>query len=185
MRMETECKLPFRSVEDAQAALAPLDADLLVPRTFEDNVLYDYADRRLRRKGTVLRLRSHGERALLTVKRKVRNDTRHKVREEIETNVGDAKTVDRMLRAIGFVPWIRYQKYRSIFTKDSVEICLDETPVGCFIELEGEPDAIDTLAKELGFVPEQYILASYLALHRNAHPNTDPLPDMLCRTEQP
>ena len=185
MRMETECKLPFRSVEDAQAALAPLVADLLVPRTFEDNVLYDYADRRLRKKGTVLRLRSHGERALLTVKRKVRNDTRHKVREEIETNVGDAETVDRMLRAIGFVPWIRYQKYRSIFMKDSVEICLDETAVGCFVELEGEAEAIDALAKKLGFVPEQYILASYLALHRDAHPGADPLPDMLCPTDNP
>lgn len=42
---------------------------------------------------------------------------------------------------------------------------IDETPIGVFIELEGEPDWIDACAALLGFTPLHYITDSYGALY--------------------
>jgi adenylate cyclase class 2 len=41
---------------------------------------------------------------------------------------------------------------------------LDETPIGEFLELEGEPGWIDRTARELGFSEADYITDTYGAL---------------------
>jgi adenylate cyclase class 2 len=76
--------------------------------------------------------------------------------------------MNEILEQLGFVPEYRYEKYRTSFAVAGVVACLDETPLGCFVELEGEPDAIDRLATRLGFGPKDYIRASYRELHRTA-----------------
>jgi adenylate cyclase, class 2 len=38
---------------------------------------------------------------------------------------------------------------------------LDETPIGTYLELEGDPDWIEAMARELGFGEKDYITASY------------------------
>jgi adenylate cyclase class 2 len=52
-----------------------------------------------------------------------------------------------------------------VYRFDDVEIAIDETPIGCFVELEGDPEAIDGLAARLGCTPERYILETYHELH--------------------
>jgi hypothetical protein len=47
-----------------------------------------------------------------------------------------------------------------------LEIDLDETPIGTFVELEGPPRAIDRVAKELGYSKPDYIVTNYLVLYR-------------------
>ena len=44
---------------------------------------------------------------------------------------------------------------------------LDETPIGNFIELEGEPQWIDQTANELGFPESTYVTSSYATLYVN------------------
>ncbi len=128
----------------------------------------------------LLRLRTAGDRARLTVKRAATGgDTHHKVREEFETAVDNPDETDRLLRALGYEIWFRYQKFRSTYALPGLEVCLDETALGCFVELEGDPDAIDRWALELGFTPDRYETASYLALQRAAHPNETRLPDLV------
>jgi adenylate cyclase class 2 len=43
---------------------------------------------------------------------------------------------------------------------------LDETPIGVFLELEGPANAIDRVAKALGFGARDYVLANYMTLYR-------------------
>jgi adenylate cyclase class 2 len=38
---------------------------------------------------------------------------------------------------------------------------VDETPIGCYVELEGDPQAIDRAAADLGFSPDRYVTATY------------------------
>jgi adenylate cyclase class 2 len=164
-RTEVEVKLGFPSPEEALRRVEALPAALAEPRRFEDNRVYDLPTGDLRSTGRLLRLRLRGARATLTFKSRVPGDSRHKVQLEHETAVSDMEETDLILRALGFSPWYRYQKYRTVYRFDGVEISVDETPIGCFVELEGDPEAIDRVAALLGFGPERYIRGTYRELH--------------------
>ena len=163
-RRETEIKLAFASPEDARRELIRLGAIESRPRVFEDNVVFDLDDRRLVTTDRLLRLRRTGPDAVLTYKGPAEAGRRHKVREEAEVGVADADEMDRILRGVGFRPGYRYQKYRTAFTLEGVDVALDETSLGTFVELEGDPDAIDRVAAALGKGPDDYLRATYREL---------------------
>ncbi len=69
------------------------------------------------------------------------------------------------------MPRFRYQKYREELSLDGLVIAIDETPIGTFVELEGEEAAIASVAGRLGRTAADYVLASYRSLfleHRTA-----------------
>jgi len=165
---EIEIKLRFESPQRAREAVGQLGATCIQPRLFEDNILYDRGHDPLEAAGKLLRLRSIGGRSLLTYKAPVPGTHRHKVREEHETFVDDAGALAQILAGLGFRPVYRYQKYRTLFELEQLHLCLDETPIGCFVELEGQPDAIDRVAARLGFGPGQFIRSTYFELHEEA-----------------
>jgi len=164
-RREVEVKLSFDSPAAAKGALHDLGARPVTPREFEGNVLFERRDDPLKPQQKLLRLRRIGERSLVTFKAPVPGEFRHKVRREDETAVADPDAMERVFEGLGFSPTFRYEKYRSTFEVDGLHVCLDETPLGCFVELEGEPEAIDRVAARLGFPPERYIRLSYIELH--------------------
>ena len=45
-----------------------------------------------------------------------------------------------------------------------LHVCLDETPLGCYVELEGPPDQIDRAAEAMGMSPDRYVLETYREL---------------------
>ena len=92
---------------------------------------------------------------------------RYKIREEHEVRVEDARALARVFQGLGLRPWFRYEKYRSTYRLpgfSGLVVELDETPIGDFLELEGDCDAIDRCAALLGFRPADYIVKSYGAL---------------------
>ncbi|MCP3981226.1 MAG: class IV adenylate cyclase [bacterium] len=163
-RREIEVKLRFDRAEDARARLIGIGAALRAEREFEDNTLFD-RERQLESVQQLLRVRRRGGRAWLTFKAKIDGEHRHSVRREEETSIEDAEAMWHILEAIGYSPWYRYQKYRTKFEIDGLKIALDETPLGCFVELEGEPETIDRVAGQLGFDAERYVRESYRELH--------------------
>ena len=99
-------------------------------------------------------------------------DRRHKVREEIETELVDGETVQRIFEGLGLRGWFRYEKYRTTYVLPArhawakgLLIEMDETPIGTFVELEGPGEAIDRAAKELGYSPRDYVVKNYLVLY--------------------
>jgi adenylate cyclase class 2 len=88
-----------------------------------------------------------------------------KVRDELETEVGDGSLLLRVLGQLGYQPWFRYQKYREEFSLDRCIVAVDETPVGTFVEIEGEERGIVAIAAALGREPTDYVLESYHALY--------------------
>ena len=84
-----------------------------------------------------------------------------KVREEIESTAGNSSNLVKILERLGLEIWFRYEKYREEFTCKEVIVAIDETPVGIFIELEGEESEIHQIATSLGWRQEDYILDSY------------------------
>jgi adenylate cyclase, class 2 len=181
---ENEIKLAFPSPASATHALIQAGASPLRERVFEDNVAFDRPGRPLTQAGQLLRLRRSGDVSILTFKSKVEGEHRHKVMLEHETVVADHAAMLRILAGLGYVPVYRYQKYRSSFRLGGVEAVVDETPIGTFVELEGEAEAVDLAAASLGASPGDYIRATYRELHeRHAAASGTPAGDLLMETD--
>lgn len=161
--LEREIKLHFDDPEAARAAVLAAGGTPIHGRRLQDDCLLDTADELLRRRRSVLRVRMESGRSFLTFKGPVQPSVM-KLREELETVVGDGTLMLRVLEELGFHVWFRYQKYREEFALDDVIIAIDETPVGTFVEIEGGEGGIATTTEALGRRPSDYLLDSYRGL---------------------
>jgi adenylate cyclase class 2 len=164
-------------------------------RVHEENVIFDTPQGGLAKHGQLLRIRIETpeagrktkktqakQRVVLTFKRPIVRPTSsaanevshglHKVREEIEVEVAEAQKLTEIFEGLGMSGWFRYEKYRSTFRLPAskawargLQIELDETPIGTFVELEGPAPAIDRAAEELGYSKRDYVLKNYLVLY--------------------
>jgi adenylate cyclase class 2 len=163
--MPKEIEIKFR-IDDLKAlarALKHAGFKPITRSTHEMNSLYDLPGQQLRARGELLRLRKYGEKWTLTHKSKG-NSGRHKVRVELETGVENGKQMDAVLRALGFAPIFRYEKYRAEWGDGTGHAVVDETPLGNFGELEGPARWIDRIARALGIAPRNYITQTYADL---------------------
>src|SRR5580692_7209646 len=201
MARETEIKLRVADINAFRKTLKRVGARTVAAgsgRVHEWNTLYDTPGQDLRGRDLLLRVRvetaaeqassKSKKRVLLTFKGPVKgrtafdaakssaNDRRfggnHKVREEIELEVGDAKALGTIFAGFGLRESFHYEKYRTTFRMPESNrwakgllIELDETPIGTFVELEGPSLAIDRAAKLLGYSKDEYVLTNYLRLH--------------------
>ena len=161
--LEREIKLPFETAEAARAAVVAIGAAPLHGRRLQEDCLLDTVNNDLRRRRSALRVRQDGGRSILTFKGPVQ-PAAIKIREEVETGVGDGTLLMRILGELGFHVWFRYQKYREEFALDDCIIAIDETPVGVFVEIEGGEHGITAAAQALGREPGDYVLDSYRGL---------------------
>ncbi|MBS1789875.1 MAG: class IV adenylate cyclase [Acidobacteria bacterium] len=167
---EIEVKLRFDNVEPL--AKAGIILEIETPRHFEDNWLLDNGVKQLGQKLAVLRVRRAGETGSMTYKEKAAPDaaaSQFKKRLELETALDDPACALAVFERLGFTPWFRYQKYRTVHRAslpggDSLHVMFDETPIGNFIELEGEEAAIAEAINLLGVRRDEYVLDSYVAL---------------------
>ena len=161
--IEREIKLRFASADEARDAIVACGATPLLGRRLQEDALLDTEDEELRRRRCVLRVRMENGKSRLTFKGPVEPGLM-KVREEIETVVGDGNILVRVLQELGLHVWFRYEKYREEFAHEDVIVAIDETPVGIFVEIEGGEQGIATMAESLGRTPDDYILDSYRGL---------------------
>jgi adenylate cyclase class 2 len=191
---ETEIKLAIKDLPSLVDKLRAMGVEAR-GRVLEQNTLFDTDGSDLRHGGRLLRLRTETpapspfaaggpRRTMLTAKSRPlpeRNSRKKKLyRENLEREIALTKPrrglprrkrtlVDRgwpfVLGVLGLRSGFRYEKYRTTFRTHGVHLDLDETPVGVFLELEGQPDAIDRVAGSLGFTPRDYIRATYYELY--------------------
>ena len=192
---EIEVKLSMASVAAARKKIAKLGAKLVRRevggkdgRVHELNILFDTPDGGFARHGQLLRVRiesaggangkkassKDAKRVVLTYKGpgEPQQQAGFKIREEKEVVVADDAAMRGILEALGLRGWFRYEKYRTTFALPGsarwaagLQVELDETPIGVYVELEGPPGAIDRAASELGFSRADYITKNYLLLH--------------------
>ena len=163
--MQREIEIKFR-VADLRALNRKLRAAgfrLVTPRTHELNTLYDLPGGILRQRKQLLRLRKYGRIWTLTHKSGTTRG-RHSNRVELETIVADGKKLDLILRALGYSPTFRYEKFRAEWSDGRGEVVVDETPIGNFCEVEGASRWIDATAKKLRVAPADYITKNYATL---------------------
>lgn len=182
--LEREIKLRFASVTEARAALGAIGATPLRPRRLQSDLILDFEDARLRDARSALRIRLEPDQAFVTFKGAPRASAM-KLREELETLVGDGATALTIFQRLGFRVWFRAEKYREEFQLHDVVIALDDTPVGTFVEIEGSDEGIRATAALLGRGPADYVVESYRTLHAQRRlAEGRPFDDMLFRNSQ-
>jgi len=193
-RKEIEVKLRIADRSALRRRLIGLNAKLQGTRVHEMNTLYDTSGGMLLRSGRMLRVRvqrpagevgdaktrarrsARQSTVWLTYKGPVqrggvsgaRGSPSYKVREEREVRVMDSDEIAGLLAGVGLGPCFRYEKYRSSYRLPGLpglKVELDETPIGDFLELEGERKAIDRAARLLGCGPADYITQGYGTLY--------------------
>jgi adenylate cyclase class 2 len=172
LSVETEVKIRIERCEEFLRRLGELGAEPVSERHFEDNLLMDFPDGRLRAARSLLRIRAVEDDAWVTFKGPPEDSALFKIREELETRVESARIALEVFERLGMRSWFRYQKYRSEYRVQrgspgggAVQLAYDETPIGVYTELEGSPEDIRRVAGMLGFSESVFVRDSYYALY--------------------
>lgn len=175
-REEIEIKLPVAELSPVRGRLARTGARLRAPRHDESNDLYDDPERRLSGSGRTVRLRRAAGRAVLTYKGAPRFESGARVREEREVDVSDAGEADAILAGLGLTKTFRYEKRREEWDAEGCVVALDETPIGDFVEIEGDPGAIRKVVAALGLDASEAVPYSYPELYLRRRKEDPSLP---------
>lgn len=181
-QLETELKIPVADLGSVREALVRQGATQIHPMAREGNVLLDAEDGRLRISGSILRLRTYGEQHILTFKGPVSYHGKIKERPEYEVGCDDSGRMSELFKHLGYSAIASYEKYREAWLFGGVEVVLDHTPMGDFVEVEGPPQTLHPTAVSLGLDPEKAVRGSYLSLwseYRASHHDEDLPIDMV------
>ncbi len=162
--LETELKIPVGDLSAVRSRLVEIEALLISECGREVNLLLDTSDRELSRGGCVLRLRSYGARRVLTFKGPASYDGPIKIRPEHEVDIEDLGKMTTVFEALDYSEVARYEKDREVWQSGDVEIVLDHTPMGDFVEVEGPSDLLESITCSLGLDPERAVRGSYMSL---------------------
>ena len=161
---EIEVKLRIGDPKAVREKILGLGAVVARDRYLEHDALFDFDPPVLSAGRRAIRLRTSGKRATLTYKGEPQRSRSFKVREEFETQVRNPKELRKILKALGLRETFAYAKHRTVLRKSRLTISIDETPVGNFVELEGERHEITRFARSLGFTRTDFITLSYVEM---------------------
>ncbi len=168
MRAEIEAKLKVDSLEEIKRKLTEVGAEFLEEQLQIDNY-FDDANRALTKTDRCLRLRrmlvGENERFFLTYKgAKEKNE--FKKRQEIEIEVEDGNSAQKLLLLLGYNKALAFEKKRRIWRFGGCKVALDELPLlGFFLEIEGpDSEKIADVQRSLGLSELPPILESYASL---------------------
>ena len=160
---ETEIKLLTPDIDLVRANLSRKGANLIRKRTHEFNLRFDHPSLDLISKRVVLRLR-RDQKNTLTYKDNATFKDSIISRYELETTVDSFDNTKNILLKMGFNVTDSYEKFRTTYSFQNVEIVLDELPYGNFVEIEGTHNDITETIQQLDLSATSRINHSYLQL---------------------
>lgn len=163
MGQEIEAKFYIQLPEELERRIKALGGKADEGRVYEKNLRFDTPSRDLKRAGRVLRLRQDNS-ARITYKEGNSFEGGALSRREVEFAVSDFDAAQEFIEALGYEVAFIYEKYRTTYKMNDLEIMVDEMPYGNFVELEGEPGALKPTAQKLGLAWAASIPESYSAL---------------------
>ncbi len=175
-REEIEVKVPAPDLDAVRHRLRRAGATVRSPKHDESNDLFDDPARKLSGSGRTVRLRRAQGRAILTYKGSARYQDGAKIREEREVEVSDAAEAEAILAGLGLERRFRYEKRREEWDFRGCLTALDETPIGTFVEIEGDPASIRKRIGELELDFTEALPYSYAELYARRRKEDPSLP---------
>jgi len=168
MCTEIEAKLKVDSLEEVKQKLVELGAEFLQEQ-LQTDYYFDDDTSTLKNSDQALRLRRQltgkTEKVLLTYKGPKSKDN-FKKRQEIEIEIKDADSAEKLLFALGYEKALVFEKKRRTWQLGESVVALDELPLlGDFVEIEGPDDKkIGDVQTNLGLANLPHIGESYASL---------------------
>ena len=172
--LEVELKSVVDDVDRRRANVERAGATVVYAGRLEDR-RWDTPDRALLAKDHVLRVRTYrndaGVRAELDWKGPTRREGGYKLRDELETKVGDPDALGEILAALGYEVSIAIDREIVQYDLEGPMIRFEHYPrLDDLVEVEGKPEDIERAIAALGLPREGF--------------NTDRLPDFVRRYEE-
>jgi adenylate cyclase class 2 len=147
IEIEKKYRLPKERIASLRGRLADAGA-AFVGDDLEENTIFGGGI--LDEMGAVLRIRRTQDRTVLTFKKRIDSgsDIKHQV--EHESEFTDEAELREIVKELGFIPRIIYEKRRSTWNLAGAEIVLDTLPFGEFVEIEGPVEAIKSVETLIG-----------------------------------
>jgi len=162
--MEREIKFYIRDLPAVEERLLLCGAELISPRTLEQNLRLDTEEKTLMKTGRMLRIRKDN-RVRVTYKANARIENGVIARTEIEFGADDFEKARRLFEGLGYRVFVIYEKYRREYQLGDVTVMLDELPFGDFMEIEAPNNTlIEGVALILGLDWSKGINTNYLGL---------------------
>ncbi|MFZ5932521.1 MAG: class IV adenylate cyclase [Patescibacteria group bacterium] len=157
MKDEQNVELEYKFwVKDRENLVKVLDAKTSAkkPRQYQSSVMFDNSAGLMQATDGRVRVRTLGNKGnkTLTYKKPIPPKNRAKREIEYEISFRDPEgQIEKILEVMEFKPTTSYERYQTTWEINEVHVTLDEYPYADIVEIEGEKDAIEHLAQELGF----------------------------------
>lgn len=163
---ELEVKFHVSDLAEIEKQLVKLGATLVQPRTHEYNLRFDKPSGDLAQAESMLRLRRDAG-SHVTFKGPSSTLGGVLARQEIEFEVSNFVSAQKLIEALGFRSKFVYEKYRTTYGLDGLKITLDEMPYGLFVEIEGKEAApIQKAANQLNLDWQERLPETYISIFR-------------------
>ena len=168
MCIEIEAKLKVDSLEEVERKLTELGAEFLAEQ-MQTDYFFDDVNALLTTTDRCLRLRQQSvvgsEKFFLTYKG-AKEKSNFKKRQEIEIEIIEAESTQKLLSALGYEKVLVVEKKRLLWQLNRCTIALDQLPLlGDFVEIEGPNNKeIADVQKRLGLSNLLSIKESYAQL---------------------
>jgi adenylate cyclase class 2 len=157
--IEKEIKVKVENPKQLLSLLAELKAEKK-GEGFQRTTRMDTPDLNLEKQGTFLRVRTGGK-DIVTLKKKIKSKGELFERMELETEVKDPELLADIFANLGFTKRFIMEKYRIDYSYKNTKISVDELPFGVYVEIEGEPEDIQSVARELNLNLSKKIVVTY------------------------
>ena len=162
-QLETEVKFYLADLASVRDCILELGARSR-GRFFESNIRFEDAGRTLKKRKSLLRLRRDQSVSLTYKSTPPHENGQFKILNELEVEVSNFDTMNRILEELGFHPEQVYEKWRETLVLNRTHFCLDSMPYGDFIEIEGPRQEIRKFAARLDLAWNRRILLNYLQI---------------------
>jgi adenylate cyclase class 2 len=168
MCVEIEAKLKVDSLPEVERKLAELGADFQAEQ-LQTDFLFDDANTTLTAADRCLRLRRQsvgGSANFILTYKGAKEKSNFKKRQEIEIEIMDAESAQKLLSALGYEKILVVEKKRRLWQYGRCEVALDQLPLlGDFVEIEGpNNEEIADVQQRLGLAELPHIEKSYAQL---------------------
>jgi adenylate cyclase class 2 len=168
MCIEIEAKLKVDSLSEIEQKLTELGAEFLTEQIQMD-YFFDDANTTLTAGDRCLRLRRQliegSEKFILTYKG-AKEESNYKKRREIEIEIADSESMQKLLLALGYERVLTIEKKRRLWQLGRCAVALDRLSLlGDFVEIEGpDNEEIADAQQKLGLAELPHIEKSYAQL---------------------